>query len=106
MDIFKNKKIIGIIVIIIVAFVLYSMFLKPDTSVDQFIISSVGGEQLAGGREIIVLLEDLQSINLNPEFFTTNAFASLQDFSIPLDPEPKGRVNPFSPLDTVETKLE
>ena len=99
MDILKNKKIIVIIAIIVVAFIAYNNFLKPDDNIGQFLISSAGDERLADGREILVLLEGLQSIDLNPEFFATNVFASLEDFSIPLDPEPKGRVNPFSPIE-------
>ena len=99
MDIFKYKKTIITIAIIIVAFIAYNNFLKPkNAGVDQFIVSSVAGEQLADGREILLLLEDLQSIDLDSEFFASRAFISLQDFSIPLDPEPKGRLNPFSPI--------
>ncbi|MFC1720704.1 hypothetical protein ACFLY0_00680 [Patescibacteria group bacterium] len=99
MDISKYKKPIITIVIIVVAFVAYNNFLKPNgVGNDQFIVSSAAAESLADGREVLLLLEDLQSINLNPDFFAGKTFVSLQDFSIPLDPEPSGRTNPFSPI--------
>ena len=44
------------------------------------------------------VLNDIESIQLDTNFFTDSTFASLQDFTIPLSPEPVGKSNPFALL--------
>lgn len=93
----KHKKTLGIIGVIIVAFVLYNFFLKPDGT-QEGVVSNTPSEQPQAGREILSLLIDLKEIQLNGELLRSQTFQSFEDFSVPIAPEPKGRPNPFAPV--------
>jgi len=98
--ILKNKKILSGIIILIFGFIAYSVFLKPDVSTTADLVTgtSVSNQQLVTGKEILALLVDLKSIQLQSDIFRDKAFRSLDDFSIPISPEPQGRTNPFAPV--------
>jgi len=99
-NLLKNRKVVITALVVILAFFAYTYFFKPDTS-DSVLISSTdatGG--LAQGREIIALLTDLKSLKLDESIFQDPVFRSLEDFTLPIDPEPQGRTNPFAPLGT------
>ncbi|MEK9167868.1 MAG: hypothetical protein AAB769_00845 [Patescibacteria group bacterium] len=108
MEIFKKyKKILIWFGVIIVVFVLYSMFFtKDDNLANGGIVSAPAADaQFTAGREIIALLTDLKALQLKDEVFQSNVFRSLEDFSLPVAPEPQGRQNPFAPIgvDTIDT---
>jgi len=99
-EILKYKKALLIITVIIVAFVVYSYLFKKDAS-PQLIApdsTSLQTSQFSAGREILALLSDLKSLQLNNDIFSNKAFRSLEDFSLPISSEPKGRNNPFAPI--------
>lgn len=52
----------------------------------------------ASEQEILSLLRRLKSISLQTELFESNAFRSLEDFGVTLEPQPIGRSNPFAPI--------
>lgn len=62
--------------------------------------AAVTVEDEAGGRELLAILTELQSITLDSSIFSSPAFISLNDWSKPIDPQPLGssvgRRNPFS----------
>ena len=77
----------------------YNYFFKPEINVDP--VTSEGTSragELAIDKEILTLLGDLNSLVLDGSIFNSNAFKSLQDFSLPVEDEPKGRTNPFAPI--------
>lgn len=94
----KYKKGIVVIVIIILLFIVYSMFLKKDDEPVLSTASAAGTQLSAENSELISLLSQLRSINLNREIFTDETFRSLSDFSVILIPEPVSRPNPFAPI--------
>jgi len=49
-------------------------------------------------REILSLLLELRSLNLNSDLFQSNVFRSFKDFGVVLQPQPVGRSNPFAPI--------
>lgn len=98
--IFQNKKILAIIAIIIIVFIAYNYFFKKDNNT-QLITSNLDVLQtnkLNAGKEIVALLSDLKSLQLNDDIFKNKEFRSLEDFSLPIASEPKGRNNPFAPI--------
>lgn len=100
MDILRqNKKIIIGILGVIVLFVVY-VLLKPDAKGGAPIVSSssTAGDEPEVSRDILALLVDLKSIKIDRTFFETPALRTLQDFSVPLVEEPRGRANPFAPV--------
>ena len=52
------------------------------------------------GREIVVLLNELQNINLDGSILDDPVFQSLIDFEQEVRAEPVGRNNPFDPIGT------
>lgn len=98
---YNYKKIIiaGVIIFAVFAYVNVpqketqaqeSALVVPDTA------SPDGTNQK--GREILALLADLKSVRLDDSIFSDPVFQSLQDTSVELVLEPKGRPNPFAPL--------
>ncbi|MBA3550904.1 hypothetical protein H0W32_01705 [Patescibacteria group bacterium] len=49
-------------------------------------------------KDLMALLDKIESISLDGSIFADRAFTSLQDFSVTLVPETPGRANPFAPL--------
>lgn len=93
----KYKNILTIGVVLLAAFVAYSVFLKPDTSA-PLTATAINATQSAVDQELITLLSQLRSISLDVAIFSDEQFHSLKDFSQEIVPEPVGRTNPFAPL--------
>lgn len=58
------------------------------------LVESQGG----AGQEVVDTLRQLDAVKLDGTLLSNQAFASLQDFSTQIIPEPVGRPNPFAPL--------
>jgi hypothetical protein len=58
---------------------------------------TANGSGTTNGAVVLALLNRLNGIELNGKIFTSTAFKSLQDFSIPLTPQAVGRSNPYLP---------
>ncbi|MEK7575215.1 MAG: hypothetical protein AAB511_03225 [Patescibacteria group bacterium] len=107
----ENKKVTivsGAFLLLLIIFLLLSSGSKtPPAStslsptagglVSELSLSPV---DVAGGRELLSVLTELQSISLDGAIFLDPVFSSLKDWSLPLDPQPfakaLGRRNPFS----------
>lgn len=53
-------------------------------------------------QEFLRVLKNLQNVSLDGSILSSEVFASLVDFGIELTPQPKGRSNPFLPIDSNE----
>lgn len=104
----SHKNIVIGIVVVLVLFIGYS-FVKPDASdpTTPTVSSSVAAPtgDLTASRDIIALLVDLRAIKIQPDFFSDPALRSLEDFSVPLVDEPRGRANPFAPIGVESTGI-
>jgi len=105
-NILKYKKIIIAAVVVLIAFFIYSAYFKPGQNGALVAIENQTGRQFAAGKEVLTLLIDLKSIELDGAIFEDASFKSLEDFSLPIDPEPKGRINPFAPIGADPEALE
>jgi len=92
---FKNAIIIGLV--LIAAFIAYSIFFKPDSG-GALTVESGSGVGAPVDQALISLLLELKSITLDPSIFEDARFRALQDFSQEIVAEPVGRENPFAPL--------
>lgn len=50
------------------------------------------------GLDILVIVQKLETLDINPEVLTSSLFTSLRDLSTPLSPEAQYRPDPFSPI--------
>ena len=96
----NHKKLIIGIGIFVLALIGYMMFFAgEDTSEDAgLVVSSDTADGSLVGREIIVLLAQLQGIDLNTRVIESEAFQQLVDFNKPVASQPVGRANPFLPI--------
>jgi hypothetical protein len=96
------KNLIIIIVVLgIVSFGLYYFTMPSSTSsgASPLVPSGAsGGGGTFSGRDFLRTLANLQSLKLDDGIFTATVFSSLVDFSVPIQPQPKGRNNPFEPV--------
>ena len=93
----RYKNILIILLVVVAAFVVYSVFFTGgDTR--TLVAEDIDPAQTAVEQELIALLLELRSINLDLSIFDDSKFQSLTDFSQELVPEPVGRENPFAPL--------
>ncbi|MAF59275.1 MAG: hypothetical protein QF858_01970 [Candidatus Pacebacteria bacterium] len=94
----KYKNILIGATLIALAFVGYNFFFSGN---DGGVLTSVTNEAAADaivGKELLALLLDLKSIDLDESIFDDPAFRALLDFGRDIVPEPVGRENPFAPL--------
>lgn len=50
------------------------------------------------GKEVLALLDDLRKIKLDDSIFKDPMFQELEDYSVTIPAELKGRKNPFNPI--------
>ena len=86
-------------VLIAGAFIAYRSYFIDDGK--NSVLVSQSGDEISGsvvGREIVILLNELQSIDLDGSILDDPAFRSLMDFEQEVRAEPIGRNNPFIPI--------
>lgn len=95
-----KKLLIGAGVIIVLA--LGYSFFSGDPLPEGLTSQAVGSVPQEGG-DLIALLAELKSIDLDTSILQDPTFMTLQDFTVSLSPEPVGRSNPFAPLGTANS---
>jgi len=91
------KNIIIVLVIAGAGFFGYNYLTRADVSSDV-LIQQDSANTSKMGAEVLMALNQLKTLKLDASIFKDKTFISLRDFSKPLNPEPVGRVNPFSPI--------
>lgn len=95
----KIKQTIFAIIIIAVAFVVFKVFFAPtDSSNTALSPDKASSIQVADGQTILILLNKLNSVNLDTDIFSNNIFNSLVSFEKPIPDQVVGRPNPFLPI--------
>jgi len=103
----KYKNIVIGVAVIIVAFIAYAVFSGRSTPSDQGLTSQTpSGLPSEDGEDLVSLLLQLKSINLSSDLFADTTFATLQDFSVELAPQPIGRRDPFATIGAVSVPAE
>lgn len=91
-----NKNILLIIGLVVVAIAAYFTFFGKE-EVDP--LTSVQTSTPSIGQELIIELNRLKSLRaVGKEIFSDSVFASLEDFTQTINPQPYGRSNPFAPI--------
>jgi hypothetical protein len=101
----SNKlKILVIILVVVAALLVYSLLSSLDSNDEKNLIAAgnVAGKNEPGsfseGEEVLLMLKRLKSVKMDTDFFEDKIFKNLSDFSVKINPEPVGRVNPFAPI--------
>lgn len=95
----KYRTIVIVIVVLAVAFVIYSFFVKGDEG-DDLLVSSTAAQTPAAivSNEIITALNQIESLRLSQEIFNDPVYLNLKDRSQVIPEEPIGKRNPFDPI--------
>lgn len=108
----KLKKIIIGIVVIIIIFVVYTIFFKADPESNSLLTSTqkTDGSSILG-QEILKAINQIKSLDLETSVFDDPVLNSLRDQSEEIIPERTGRPNPFAPLtgspnESVEVRVQ
>jgi hypothetical protein len=100
MALLRNKfVIIGIVVVVLFG----AWYGLTSSSVPASVLSTTTPDTDAGDETIVTTLVQLQAITLSGAIFSNPAFASLQDYTTAIQPEPVGRTDPFAPLPAQST---
>lgn len=98
-----NGKYIAAGIALIVAIIAYNIFYLQPRQADQdagFIRSEnqmITSTEI--GREIVVTLNRLKTISIDPEFFNEERYQMLVDYSVEIQPQAVSRENPFEEID-------
>lgn len=76
---------------------------KPTTNSGILTEDFVAGS--GENQDFLRALKNLESVSLDGEVIRSAAFVSLVDFSVALVEQPKGRPNPFRPINPLERDL-
>lgn len=94
----KYKKVIIVALVLILGFIVWSIFIKEDPEIDSFVTSEQATEVNQLGEEIIRTLNKIDALELDTSVFNNPLFLRLTDYSKPIEIESVGRRNPFEPL--------
>ena len=102
----KLKNIIVLVVVAILLFLVYSIFIKKDPTVDPLIDGAVTADQAQVlGNQISQALLRIEQIKLDTSIFDDVLYKTLVDRSEPISEEPIGRPNPFAPIGDVSSSV-
>ena len=91
----KNQKAVLALVGLAVLFIIYNTFIKKEDLGVELVSESEGIRNLELGREIIVTLNRLKTIQIDTGILEDPRFEKLQDFSQPLPQYAASKQNPF-----------
>lgn len=100
MNILKENKAIGIIVLVIVVLLGWYILSGGSGGSTPLISSnSPSSGEVVDDRELLELLTDMRNLQLDGHIFESPSYTNLQDFSRSIIPEPVGRRDPFAPVE-------
>jgi len=91
----KNKGVILLVIIFIAAFFVFSGGEKVE---DSALLVSKAVDESSVGKDLVAILLELRSLELDESIFEDGFFTSLEDFSLEIGSQPAGRENPFAPI--------
>lgn len=100
----QNQTAVLATVLIVIGFFVYSYFFTGKKDTNSVLKTETVSTVAPADQDLISLLLELKSITLDESIFSNPSFQSLQDFSQELVNEPVGRVNPFAPLGSNQSR--
>ncbi len=94
-------KIVLSVLVLVGAFSMHHIYsLAPSALVAQVKAAdtATSTQQSAVDKDLMKVIEKVESLKLDDSIFKDSAFASLQDYTVILVPQTPGRPNPFAPL--------
>ncbi len=101
-------KIVAVLVVVFLGLAGYQYLKKeqaPTASVGGIVTENFDSTSSGDNQEFLRVLKNLENVSLDGEFLTSAAFMNLRDFSVELQDQPRGRSNPFRPINPFEADL-
>ncbi len=94
-----------VVALFVFGIVYYTFFMSKGG--DTALLSTGGalGDQTQQSQQLLVVLANLRTIQLNDAIFSDPIYLSLNDFSVAIVPENVGRRNPFLPFTFATTTV-
>ena len=92
-----NKTWIWVTVIIIAAAIGYFYFYGSSTPPTTGLVQS-GAAGSAIGSDVLTLLNQIQSLNIDTSIFSDSGYNTLRDYSVAIPSVNVGRPDPFAPI--------
>jgi len=96
----SNKTWIWIVIIVIVAGLGYFYFYGSSNQ-SSATLTATSDANAVVGAQVLGLLNQIQSLNIDTTIFTDPGYRTLRDYSVVIPPVNVGRPNPFAPLSSV-----
>ncbi len=91
----RQKILLGVLgIMVIVAAFYYSNLWKSS----DVLVAMTSTETTVVGEDVLILVNRLKSVTIDPTIFQDSLFSSLTDQSIAIFPENIARPNPFAPI--------
>ncbi len=88
-----QKLVLTVLILLALGYVVYStLFVENEVVIGEDGVPLVTE---VVGRDILMMADKLDSININRNVFSSPLFAELKDISTQLSPEEQGKPNPF-----------
>lgn len=92
----RQKILLGVLAIVVIVAVIYYSNLWKSTSVGE--VLTMSGQEEVVGQDVLVIVNKLRQVTIDPSIFSDPLFTSLKDISITINPENQARFNPFAPI--------
>jgi uncharacterized protein YerC len=92
----KKTNILIIVVIVLIAASIY--FYKSGGQAPESETLKVNPEVQASAARVLTLLNQIKSLRINADLFTSAEYQTLQDNTVVIPALPVGRINPFAPI--------
>lgn len=94
-----NKTTIILLIVLVLGAFAYFFVLGGNSSSDTLLFQqNPSGISDNVGTEILALLNQIQSIEIDASIFSSPVYQTLRDYSVPIPPQNVGRQNPFAPI--------
>jgi hypothetical protein len=95
MNLLKNTKMMGGAVVLVALLVLGYYYWGGSGSTPEPTLTQ---QDVSLSQDLLLTLNNLHAIKLDPSIFSDPLFQSLTDFGVTIPPQPTGRPNPFAPV--------
>ncbi len=93
-----QKLVIVFVILLLGGFFGYSFYTSTTQLVPINNTSIPGQSGVKSGQDISSLVDRLKAVTINTSLFSSPLFLYLKDVSVPILPEPQGRINPFASI--------
>lgn len=95
MNLLKNTKVMGGTVVLVALLVLVYYYWGGNSGTPEPVLTQ---QDVSVSQDLLLTLNNLRAIKLDPSIFSDPLFQSLTDFGVTIPPQPTGRGNPFAPV--------